>query len=188
MSDIIEGAPERRGPGRPRGGTIRSAEPREAVVREELTDDEGNVLTRRSRIDRQEGRFSIPDRLKKPGWDYGFWPLSILGQPVSRSDIADVYQGGWRPVKAEEMPELLPPGDKSEFVEEGGQRLYKRPMKFTEEAKEEERALAQQQTTERIYAAQRGQTNDGPGLDIPGVRPVPQGFEIMGEAGTYKGK
>ena len=149
---------------------------------------DGEPLRRRSRRDRQEHRFGIPDHLKRPNWDYAFWPLEVLGQPVSRGDITDVYHGGWRPVPVSEMPEMMPPGDKSEFVEEGGQRLYKRPMKFTEEAKAEERALAESQTGERIRATARGQTRDGPGMEIPGVKTHHLGLEIQGEAGTYKGR
>lgn len=138
-------------------------------------------LRRRSRAERQESRFGVPSHLKTPGWDYQFWVTHVLGQSVSRSDMTDIYQGGWRPVRTEEMPEMMPPGDTSEFVEEGGQRLFKRPMTFTKEAQAEERAAAIEGTSDRVKAASRGDSQ----LDINGVRTIPLGLDMQAEAGTY---
>ena len=198
-----QGKPINRG-GRPRtidrqrAAPVRTAEPRDAetprafdatqptidVAPRRSGEDTDQPLRRRSRAERQESRFGIPAHLKQPGWDYQYWPISVLGQPVSRSEMTDVYQGGWRPVPVNEMSEIMPPGDTSEFVEEGGQRLFKRPMSFTIEAKAEERALALEGTAERVKAASRGATSDG-AMDIKGVRAVPLGMDMQAEAGTY---
>jgi hypothetical protein len=177
-----------------RTAPVPTADARTAISREKEPPSsqpsgfEDEPLTRRSRADRQENRFNVPEDLKQKGYDYQFWPITVLGQPVDRSSITDAYHGGWRPVRLSEMPTMMPPGDTSEYVEDGGQRLYKRPVKFTEEARAEERQLATDQTADRIRATAGGQTRNGPGLDIPGVRVVPQTAEMHGEAGSYKGK
>lgn len=172
-----------------RRAPVRAAQPQAPASHIETPEGFEDVpLRRRARSERQEHRFGVPDSLKQRGFDYAYWPMEVLGQPVSRSDITDVYHGGWRPVKAEEMPGMMPPGDTSEFVEDGGQRLYKRPMAFTDEAKAEERSLAQQATTDRIQAATRGQVRGGQGMDVPGVRTRPLEMSIEAEAGTYKGR
>lgn len=147
-----------------------------------LTAEDDAPLRRRTRSERQESRFGVPQHLKTPGWDYQFWVTHVLGQPASRSEMTDIYQGGWRPVRTAEMPEMMPPGDPSEFVEEGGQRLFKRPMTFTKEAQAEERSAALETTSERVKAASRGANGD---MDINGVRAVPLGMDMQAEAGSY---
>ena len=198
-SPAAPATPPRR-PGRPRtanrqkaatrAAPERTAEPRTAAepraAAPEIAASDDMPLRRRSRAERQEHRFSVPEHLKKPGWDYQYWPITVLGQPVDRASITDAFQGGWRPVPVSEMPEMMPPGDPTEFVEDGGQRLFKRPKAFTEEAKAEERALALEVTTKRITAASRGAADSN--LDIKGVRTVPLGMAVEAEAGTYKGQ
>lgn len=163
-------------------GPATNAEP----AREQRRDTPEHV-TRSSRFDLQASQFSIPEHCKKPGWDYEYKAITVLGQPVSGSDLALYHRQGWRAEKAKDWPDLCPPGYQGETVDEGGQRLYGRPMSLSVEAKSEDHKAAEQQRMDRLRAAAGGDIKGGGGLrDIKGVVPQTLQIEVEGEVGTYK--
>ena len=114
------------------------------------------MLTRRSRKDGGTADFDVPVQYKKPGWDYQWWTSRVMGQDVDAADTADIYEGGWRPVKSKDMPKMCPPGWAREHVERRGQTLYMRPMKLTREARDEDLDRAERQKVEKLQAALAG--------------------------------
>lgn len=164
----------------------RRAEPTRESYRDQAPDQE--MFTRRKRHERSVGSFDIPSHRRKPGWDYQFVTIRCLGEPTDSSRIRDfTHNGGWRPVKAGDMPELADeglPADASVEVE--GQRLYTRPLTMTREAQQEDLDFAMQQQRDRTMAAAGGNSairgHDG----LPnarGVQKVPVSIEIESLAG-----
>lgn len=152
----------------------------------ELADEGEGVerLTRRSRRDGGAGDFEIPAHLKKPGWDYEFKTITIMGQPVDPADMQRVYEGGWRPVPARDMAELCPPGWEKPTIERYGQMLFTRPMRLTQEAKREDFEMAEKQKTDKLQSAMASGADDNPRL----VKRHVTEFSIEGEVGTHREK
>lgn len=165
------------------------AQRRDAPTRDSYRPEVPDQITRRSRAERDTGSMDIPRHLRKPGWDYQYIAITVLNQPVSRSEIRDWHMGGWRPVLARDMPEYGDMSDSPDMpIEDKGLRLMTRPMTLTMEAREEDQRTAYEQqyeSTKRAAAgqsAQRGAREEG----IPNnrvVRSVPVSFEIEGLAG-----
>lgn len=138
--------------------------------------DESGNITRISLEDRQITTFDLPEHRKKPGWDYKWEPVTIMGMRVDRSVIRDAYKAGWRPEKAADWPELMegvvekyePDGP----VEEGGQMLMGRPLHLSQEAQLESYNNAKRQERDRMQQAAGGQSMQGnEGLaNVRGVR------------------
>jgi hypothetical protein len=145
-------------------------------------------VVRVSRADRSTNRFDIPQAWRKPGWDYQWWTVSVLGLQVDGSSILEAHDGGWRPVLGNTMPKLMTPGaDPNAPIERYGQRLFTRPMRLTQEARQEEYGAAQEQQRDRMRAAAEGHTEGGDGVaGVRGVRAVPLEIQIEGEAGVYR--
>lgn len=120
----------------------------------EFLDEEGKPFTRRVEVGGND--FDIPVHLKKKGWDYCYWPARIQGQPVDAADNVRIRGGGWRPVKVEEMPELVPAGWDKTYIERGAQILYKRPMYLTQESRREDLKRAEDQKYDKLKGALAG--------------------------------
>lgn len=150
-------------------------------------DDTGEVLTRVSREHQLVGQFSLPKHRMKPGWDYEYKTCAVLGLAVTGSEVMRIHSAAWRPEKAANWPELVPPGTAPDApIEVDGQRLYGRPLRFSREARAEDQAAAEKQLYDRALQSQQGRlAGDEEGLaDMGGlVRTVPLGVSIESEAG-----
>jgi hypothetical protein len=125
---------------------------------------EGSI-TRMSLEERQVTSFDLPRHRMKPGWDYKWEPLSVMGQRVDRAVIRDAYKAGWRPERAADWPELMV-GAFEKFgaddtVEEGGQMLMGRPIHLSQEAQLETYNKARMQERDRMQSAATGQAMGG---------------------------
>lgn len=153
-------------------------------TREESLPDE--PLTRRKRPERSSWS-DLPQHLKKPGWDYQWMAITVLGQPVDGSVLMDYREGGWRPDCAKNWPSLCEPGTAPDApIERRGQRLYLRPLSFTLEARSEDEQYARQQQHDRMAAAASGKSAIRGEEGMPngrGIRTVPISIEIEGVAG-----
>jgi hypothetical protein len=68
----------------------------------------------------------LPDPTPEPGWNFRWIATSINGQTYAQN-VAMRMREGWVPVKAEDHPELMIPGNASGNVEIGGLLLCKQP-------------------------------------------------------------
>lgn len=127
--------------------------------------DDGGSITRMSLEERQISSFDLPQHRKKPGWDYKWEVVTIVGQRVDRAVIRDAYRAGWRPEKAKDWPELLEGSvgtiGPDDAIEEGGQMLMGRPMHLSMEAQVETYNKAKTQERDRMQAASQGQGLQG---------------------------
>lgn len=144
---------------------------------------DGEVLTRRARRDGFVDDFEIPARYKKPGWDYEWKTIRVMGQESDPSDMTTVYEGGWRPIPPSAAPDLCPPGWDKQTVDRKGMRLFTRPMAFTKEAMSEDRARAEQQQGDKLRAALAG-----PSELTKHTRRSFDTLEIGGEVGVHEQK
>lgn len=135
----------------PASGRTSRANPRDNA---EYLDEDGNQLRRK--VSRNQNAYEFPDRLKKKGWDYQWWPIRVMGEPMDPSSLVEVREGGWRPVPAKDMPDLVPPGWDKPHVERGGQVLYMRPMHLTQEARAEDLKIAEDQRYDKLKGALAG--------------------------------
>lgn len=149
--------------------------------------DHGDMPLRRvTRDERDVDRFSVPRHRLRRDWDVQWITISVINQPVDASSLREAYDGGWRPEKAKDWPELVLPGTPLDAaVEQYGQRLYGRPKSFTIAAREEDYRFATRQLSDRARSAAEGKVRGGDGLaDISHVRPIPMGLTIEGEVGS----
>ncbi len=109
--------------------------------------------TRRSRIGAVYSAFDVPERLKRPGWAYSFFPVSIYNEPVEATMQMMVDEGGWEPVPAAQMPGYPHAGYQGTNIEFGGQRLYMRPDYLERESRAEDIARARAQSEGRLQQA-----------------------------------
>lgn len=116
---------------------------------------DGSTLTRETRGG-TETMFDVPMRGRREGWDYQYWPTHVIGQEVDPSYSVEIAQGSWFPVPASHFPQLCPIGWDRKTIDRGGQRLYMRPLRLTEEAKAEQTQRAFEQKANRLAAAQAG--------------------------------
>lgn len=159
--------------GRPATGQLAAA----ATDGEEI----GAGITRRSRRDGGTGNFDIPPHMKKPGWDYEWKTISVLGQPVDGAELMQVNEGGWRPTSAKDMAGLCPPGWKKTTIERYGMMLFMRPMRLTQEARQEDLDIAERQKSDKL----RGAMVAGPDEDSRLTKRIVTDFNIEGEVGTH---
>ncbi len=68
----------------------------------------------------------LPDPTPEPGWNFRWIATSVNGQTYAQN-VAMRMREGWVPVKAEDHPELMIPGNASGNVEIGGLMLCKQP-------------------------------------------------------------
>lgn len=132
--------------------SLGSEEVLRAGVREVAAQEEPRK-TRRSRLGGSADDFFVPDNLKRPGIDYQWFVMKVLNQEIDAGEHVAIADGGWEPVRPTEMPELMPKGYKGNTIDRKGQRLYKRPMYLTEEARREDFMLARQQKDAKLQQA-----------------------------------
>jgi hypothetical protein len=132
----------------------------------------GEVLSRKVSVGGDQ--FDIPPHLKEKGWDYQWLTEHILNSPdVVRRHNNDMYQAGWRPVKAEGRWNGVfgPPSDTG-HIRVGDCGLYERPMSLTLEARQEDLRKATQQMKDRDQALMGGAKGarraNGSGIEMGG--------------------
>lgn len=131
------------------------------------------------------GAFFLPERLKKPGWDYEWKVTEVVGQPARASDRALEHNQGWRPAPAADWREILPPDYERRNVEIDGQMLMMRPMRLSREAAEELNAKAMRQKEDKLKSALTGDPGGVANHDgrMPRLRP---NITLEGEVGTHR--
>jgi len=88
---------------------------------------------------------ALPDPTPEPGWVYHWVATSILGQ-TNPTNVSQKLREGWEPVKAEDHPELLLPGNAATGnVEIGGLMLCKMPKEKFEARRDYYNSQAQNQ-------------------------------------------
>lgn len=151
-------------------------------------------VERISRVDRDTNQFelsqAVQKKLKRGGWSWAFKVVTVYNQPVDGTELLAAQNAGWRPAKAKDFPEEVPPGtDPNAAVERFGQRLYIRPERMTRQAQDEDYRFAQAQMQSRMTASQEGKSvrSDEESLSDMGrvVRPVAISLEVQGESGTH---
>jgi hypothetical protein len=123
--------------------------------------DEAGSITRMSLADRQITTFDLPRHRRKPGWDYKWEVITVMGVKVDRSVLRDSHRAGWRPEKARDWPELAEGSQPDDAIEEGGQMLMGRPIHLSNEAQVEGYNRAKQQEKDRMLAAAGGHVAGG---------------------------
>ena len=178
-----DGAPPKRGPGAPRGprrpkrlrrirraivpprqvgvGATEAVTPGQRAEPVRVDADKAPEITRMSLEDRQITTFDVPQHRKKPGWDYKWEVVNVMGQRVDRSVLRDTHRAGWRPELAKDWPELAEGLQPNDAIEEGGQMLMGRPMHLSHEAHIEAYDRAKTQERDRMQAAAGGQLANG---------------------------
>lgn len=111
------------------------------------------ALTRRSRTASGDNNFDVPNEFKKPGWDYEWKTIRVVGADVDGYELASYHEQGWRPVKGAEMPKMLAPGDRASTIDRLGQRLMTRPQHLTDQARAEDYQIAETQKLDKLKAA-----------------------------------
>lgn len=172
-------------PDAPRGDRgERAGVAREETLGREVETRSDEILTRRSRLERDVDGIYFPERLKKPGWDYQFVTVRVMNQDQGRIDDSELVMWedqGWRPCLARDYPELAGrgvSGDKP--IEMRGSRAYERPKHLSLEAAEEDRIFAEEQRVDRTRAAATGGGSDGIPGDRRGLVRVPEGVRVEG--------
>ncbi len=193
VSATVPEATPKRGPGAPRGrrpkrlrrvkrvvgdvrrvgvGATEAATPGQRAEPVRVDADKAPEITRMSLEDRQITTFDLPPHRKKPGRDYKWEVVTIMGQRVDRAVMRDAHRAGWRPELAKDWPELAEGLSPNDPVEEGGQILMGRPIHLSHEAQVEAYNRAKTQERERMQAAAGGQLSSGGGEPLSQVRGI----------------
>lgn len=102
-------------------------------------------------------QFEIPPELVPQGWSYQWNAVSVYNNAdLTRSQNMQMYANGWRPVPADRHPGRWTPLGKSGDIVVDGQRLEERPLAMTEQAREEDIAVAKRQMRDRDQALMGG--------------------------------
>jgi len=125
-----------------------------SVADEFIDPDTGEPFRRHSQSSGDANPFHSVVQWFKPGWDYQWMPERVLNQPVDASEYTAAYRQGWRLVAPAEMPKAVPPGWSNPYIEMGAQRLYKRPMYLTKDARREQERVATEQLHDRFREAE----------------------------------
>ena len=159
----------------PRRAT-RSATPRKQALPEEFIDPEtGKPFVRATRAGNVQGQFDLPKQHMKPGWDYQWEALKVLGEPVDSSVHAAMKANGWRPVQPSEFPGMMLDSWTGNTIERGNQILYKRPKYLSEEARGELKEKADKQMEDKFAQAQMAPKGTAPRH----VASVKQEYEVL---------
>lgn len=130
-------------------------------VRAPFAVEEGLKRRRQAGFD----KFKIPDvYLNDPQISYEWKRASTMGAPDSEHQLG-LAENHWRPVMADQMPGMMPPGHQG-AIERGGMILMWRPAYLTEEATQETLDLSRQQV--RTQEERLGLTDKG---TLPRTRP-----------------
>jgi hypothetical protein len=146
--------------------------------------DNPELLTRRKLGDGATDMFTIPEHLKKPGWDYEYKARFVMGQPVDDHMPALERDQGWRPAPAKDFQEILAPEYSKPVVERGGMLLMMRPRRLSVQAKNEMLENADRQRQEKLKQALAGPQDQDRRMPFGPVK----GYEniIEGEVGSYR--
>ena len=138
-----------------RGAAAAELDPRETeqVPRSEQTVEEQPRRTRRSTLNNVGLATDIPERFKKPGWAYAWWPMTVMNEPVEPWVQSAVEDGGWEPVRTNEMPGFMPSSYAHATIQAYGQMLYSRPQYLEDESREEDIIRARRQSEGRLESA-----------------------------------
>lgn len=147
----------------------------------QIEGDDEPTQTRRTRTEGSGNWAEIPDKYRRPGWDYEYKTSRVNGADVDSSELSAVYEQGWRPVLARSMPDLVGPGYAGKHVQRYGQILYTRPMTLTSEARAEDYAIAETQKQDKLQAASAVPTAR-PGL----INPFKNEMTIEGVVGVHR--
>lgn len=110
-------------------------------------------LTRRPRTLGGDASFDIPDKYKKPGQDYEWKTITVIGAAVDGSELAMYAEQHWTEVRPAEMPGMMAPGYEGKTIDRRGQRLFKRPKYLSEEAVTESYNIAETQKYDKLKSA-----------------------------------
>lgn len=92
-----------------------------------------------------EDALDVPDKFKLDGFDYQ-WVRAFCYNEPDDANVSTSYEAGWRPVPQRAMPGFLAAkSDSDEAIIFKGLMLMERPMEFTIQAQEENRAAAYRQ-------------------------------------------
>lgn len=108
--------------------------------------------TRRSRLGGSGDDFETK-QWWKPGWSYQWHVVTVHGKEVDPSEFVRIADGGWEPVRPNEMPNAVPAGYRGNTIDRMGQRLYRRPEYLTQEALAEDLQIARQQKDAKLAQA-----------------------------------
>ena len=151
-------------------------------------------VERVSRLDRDTNQFElskpVQKRLARARFSWGWKVTTVYNQPVDGTELLAASNAGWRPAKAKDFPEEVPPGtDPNSTIERFGQRLYIRPEHLTRQAQNEDYQFAQAQMQSRMNATQEGRSVNSSEESLSDlgklVRPVAISLEVQGESGTH---
>jgi hypothetical protein len=127
---------EKRGPGRPPRGLIRSeGEPRDTETEDRLLARIREIRSNGVDLSETRDKFWAPP--PPDGWDYQWKMRTVMGMEYPER-IREQHEQGWTPVPLSRHPEMMPPGWTGATIERDGQALMERPMIFTEEARARE--------------------------------------------------
>jgi hypothetical protein len=162
----LEAPPKNKG-GRPKGSVNKPRIPRETTpepLREPIRAEARKVRKRRGDVN----PLYIDPKMIPAGVTWEWKRLTLLGQRNPGYEVS-LRENGWEPVDCKQVPEMMPPGWKG-AVERDGLILMERPAYLTEEARQEDIAMARQN-----LAAQMGQNAQTPqgtlSRDHPAVQP-----------------
>ena len=151
---VFDGSPIRAGQ-RNRGLARDPArdEPVREATRDNLRDGEvlgrnGEVLSRK-RVGGVD-IYDVPPELWPEGWEYQWNAISVTGNTEIVLDMVNgMYENGWRPVPAERHPGMFIARGKTGEIVRGGLRLEERPASMCQDARREDKRLAEQQMRDR---------------------------------------
>lgn len=123
--------------------------------------------TRSRKMTANQSKFHIDASKIPAGHSYEWKAVFILNEPNPSYEI-ELHNQGWTPVPRTRHPDMMPPGWKGNTIERGGQRLYERPMRLTNEARLEDTARARGAVRARLeqigHTPPGSMTRNHPGL------------------------
>lgn len=94
---------------------------------------ETREMTTRERTQREwRPPSTLPDPAPREGYGHRWIRASTLGEG-DPTNVSSKFREGWEPVRAEDYPELMIPGNKQGLVEVGGLILCKMPTDMIEQ-------------------------------------------------------
>lgn len=135
--------------------------------------ESGQVEVSRERVGDGGFNFDIPIQGRRHGWDYEYKTYKVAAEEVDPSDLQQYTLGGWIPVPRTDMPTEMPPGSHSPYIERRGQRMYMRPQRLTDQAKQEQIEHAYRVKEEKLQGAMAGESGrDMAARRLPDGRPA----------------
>jgi hypothetical protein len=139
------------------GRRTRSPRARVEVDPQEFIDPEtGAPIKRRSRRDTGNSEWDVPEKYRKPRWDYQWFTMKVLGVEEDPETLVSIADGGWRAVRPDEMPNMVPSGYSLKTIDRRGMRLFTRPLHISEEARAEDAEFAREVRRQKFAQAQMG--------------------------------